>query len=169
MEDLTEGVVIKMMTTISGSNSLVIAERNEREDGNKTKRVKPVIWFETGKWNTIPNQVIGHYKPFGFYLVAIPWSIRKPSIIGEKRVNSGKCHVLHCVRKEHPIVKFGGKVGPISSFAPRINDRGVLIRGYYVGYHWNGNESLDEIPKHFSGKFTLKGKKAIPKSRSTFK
>jgi hypothetical protein len=101
--------------------------------------------------------------------VAIPWIIKEPSIIGEKRVNDVMCYVLHCVRKEHPIVKFKGKVDPMYNFAPRINDRGVLIRGYYVGYYWNGEESLDEIPKRFDGKFTLKGRKPIPKVISTLK
>jgi hypothetical protein len=38
-----------------------------------------------------------------------------------------------------------------------------------VGYHWNGDESLDEIPKRLDGKFTLKGRKSIPKSNIDFK
>jgi hypothetical protein len=62
-----------MMTAIDNSNTLVIAERNEKEDGIKSKRVKLVIWFETENWYTIPNEVIAHYKSFGFYLVVIPW------------------------------------------------------------------------------------------------
>jgi hypothetical protein len=33
MEDLIDGVLIKMMTAIDNSNTLVIAERNEKEDG----------------------------------------------------------------------------------------------------------------------------------------
>jgi hypothetical protein len=65
-----------------------------------------------------------------FVVEPIPWVTKEPSIIDEKGVNDGMCYVLHCVRKEHPIVKFKGKVSPMSSFAPTINDRGVLIRIY---------------------------------------
>lgn len=161
LEDLKEGVVIKMMMTIGMSNTLVVAERNGIEDGQRSIRVKPVIWVNRGKWKKIPSKIIARYKPNGYYLVALPWKIKRPSILDGKQLNDGECKVLHCVRKEHPIVKFGGKVGPLSSFAPRMDINGNHVKGYYVGYHWNGEESLDEIPPKFHGRFTFEGRKQI--------
>lgn len=160
--ELTNGVVVKMMVNqTDNSNRLVITEKDSQENGRTSKRVKPIIWFNSGNWRNIPQRVISEFKPNGYYLVAIPWDIRRPQLIDGHIVNGGPCHVLHCVRKEYPKIKFGGKVGPMSSFAPRTTQNGTDIRGYYVGYHWNGEESLDEIPKHFSGKLTLRGRKPI--------
>ena len=55
MEELINGVVIKMMSAIDVSNTLVVTEKDTKEDGIKTKRVKPVVWFKCANWKTIPN------------------------------------------------------------------------------------------------------------------
>ena len=163
-ENLENGVVIRMLENPSGNLVLTErsldkdGERNSYDDGREGQQgiVKPIIWVHHGRWRDVPRRIIDEYHSARYYLVALPWHVRKQFKLSDGLTfQQTNCHVLHCVRKEIPCLKFGGKVGPISSFAPRQDHNGNLIRGFYSGYLTRDNEHTDELPRQFEGMFTL--------------
>ena len=142
---IVKGCSVNMIRGEETGDSLVAVYGEEAPltvmvDGTKSfsKMIEQPIYVITKEvnWKYAARVLLKDVTSYGVYLVGLIWKLKRPFQLtaNEKLFSVNKPVILHCICKE-PVIRFNGRIGPISTFVPHtIQNNNKRISGIWVSF-----------------------------------